>query len=84
MSFLVVPIVASWMIAIYCWLSPPAPFWKWIIPHGLPSTVLCTVIVTLLLPYMMGTIDNFFQEVAKKKAGVSSSSDEMEEMKKQD
>ena len=46
--------------------------------------MLCTVIVTLLLPYMMGSIDNFFQEVAKKKAGVSSSSDEMEEMKKQD
>ena len=67
-SFIIAPMLATLFIRLYCYVYPPHWMFGYIIPAGIPSTIITTVIITAVVPYALDLIDEYHVHKAKDRA----------------
>ena len=67
-SFIIAPMLATLFIRLYCYVYPPHWVFGYIIPAGIPSTILTTIIITAVVPYALDLIDEYHVHKAKGRA----------------
>ena len=68
LSLVFIPIAASIILSVLCFISPPHNIWSYVIPKGLPNTILAAIITMLSLPYLLDRVDDYYARVAAQKS----------------
>jgi uncharacterized membrane protein len=60
LTLLVAPLVASVILSMLSMIHPPHRIWSYIVPAGLPTTILAAVLTMLVVPRVLDAIDRHF------------------------
>ena len=52
-AFVLAPVAASLMLRWYCWLYPPHWVWSYIVPSGVGTTIITTILVSVVVPPLL-------------------------------
>ena len=60
LSLVVVPMLATILMSVLCFLHPPHYIWSYVVPAGVPTTILSSLLLMFTLPTLIEHVDAYF------------------------